>query len=191
MALYFKDIPSSIDFYRGIFLYFTPVCSPAHSKLHDLRNTVLDCNETRTHNQPLSSLTNTQSFSQTGQMTELCCEHLFLQYIWLYVYVTYVFQSESTTYIHLNVKEHLAQNRSKNLKTRTQNHLVCKQTLNHLAKLANMIRLCCEYLSVRCIWLFVLIMSSTRFRVNPHSIFTWLLRNSLLETGAKSEVAVT
>ena len=24
--------------------------------------------------QPLSSLTNTQSFSQDGQMTELCCE---------------------------------------------------------------------------------------------------------------------
>ena len=97
----------------------------------------------------------------------------------------------------LNVKELLAQSRrhiwslSDSNGIRTQNHLVCKQTLNHLAKLANMIRLCCEYLSVRCIWLFVLIMSSTRFRVNPHSIFTRLLRNSLLETGAKSEVAVT
>ena len=34
-----------------------------------------------------------------------------------------------------------------------------------------MIELCCEYLSVRCIWLYVLIMSRTRFRVNPHSIF--------------------
>ena len=33
-----------------------------------------------------------------------------------------------------------------------------------------MIELCCEYLSVRCIWLYVLIMSRTRFRVNPHSI---------------------
>ena len=33
-----------------------------------------------------------------------------------------------------------------------------------------MIELCCEYLSVRCIWLYVFIMSRTRFRVNPHSI---------------------
>ena len=33
-----------------------------------------------------------------------------------------------------------------------------------------MTELCCEYLSVRCIWLYVIIMSRTSFRVNPHSI---------------------
>ena len=33
-----------------------------------------------------------------------------------------------------------------------------------------MIELCCEYLYVRCIWLYVIIMSSTSFRVNPHTI---------------------
>ena len=33
-----------------------------------------------------------------------------------------------------------------------------------------MIELCCEYLSVRCIWLYVLIMSRTCFRANLHSI---------------------
>ena len=32
-----------------------------------------------------------------------------------------------------------------------------------------MIELCCEYLSVRCIWLNVLIMSRMHFRVNPCS----------------------
>ena len=32
--------------------------------------------------------------------------------------------------------------------------------------------------------LYVLIMSRTRFRVNLHSIFAWMSRNSLLETGA-------
>ena len=37
-------------------------------------------------------------------------------------------------------------------------------------------------------WLYVLAMSRTRFRVNPHSIVAWMTRNSLLETGAKSEV---
>ena len=41
-----------------------------------------------------------------------------------------------------------------------------------------MIELCCEYLSVRCIWLYVLIMSRTCFRVNPHSIVAWMSRNS-------------
>ena len=33
-------------------------------------------------------------------------------------------------------------------------------------------------------WLYDLIMSSTRFRVNPHFIFSWMSRNSLLESGA-------
>ena len=37
----------------------------------------------------------------------------------------------------------------------------------------NMIELCCEYLSVRSIRLYVRIMSHTRFRVNPHSIVAW------------------
>ena len=34
----------------------------------------------------------------------------------------------------------------------------------------------------------VIIMSRTRFRVNLHSIFSWILRNSLVETDAISEV---
>ena len=33
-----------------------------------------------------------------------------------------------------------------------------------------MIELCYEYLFVRCIWLYVIVMSRTRFRVNPHSL---------------------
>ena len=37
-------------------------------------------------------------------------------------------------------------------------------------------------------WLYVLAMSRTRLRVNPHSIVAWMSRNSLLEAGAKSEV---
>ena len=51
-----------------------------------------------------------------------------------------------------------------------------------------MIGLCCEYLSVRFIWLYVVIMSRTRFRVHPHPIVARMSRNSFLETGAKSEV---
>ena len=33
-----------------------------------------------------------------------------------------------------------------------------------------------------------MLMSRTRFKVNPHSIVAWISRNSLLEAGAKSEV---
>ena len=33
-----------------------------------------------------------------------------------------------------------------------------------------MIELCCEYLSARCIWLYVIIMSRRSFRVNLHSV---------------------
>ena len=36
--------------------------------------------------------------------------------------------------------------------------------------------------------LYVLAMSRTRFRVNPHSVVAWMSRNFLLEAGAKSEV---
>ena len=57
-------------------------------------------------------------------------------------HVTYAFQNESTLYSCLNVKELLARSRREIWSlsdcnwTRTQNHLVRKRTLNHLAKLA-------------------------------------------------------
>ena len=57
-------------------------------------------------------------------------------------HVKYAFQSESTLFSWLNVKELLARNRReiRSLSdcnwTRIHNHLVCKRTLKHLAKLA-------------------------------------------------------
>ena len=56
--------------------------------------------------------------------------------------VMYAFQSESELYNFFNIKEFLATNSHKIWSlsecngTKTQNHLVCKRTLNHLAKLA-------------------------------------------------------
>ena len=50
-----------------------------------------------------------------------------------------------------------------------------------------MIELCSEYLSVRCIWLYLLVMSRMRLRVNPQYTVAWMSRNSLLEAGVKSE----
>ena len=64
-------------------------------------------------------------------------------------HVTYAFQSESTLYSCLNVKEVLARNRciiwslSDCNWTRTQNHLACKWAFNHLDKL--MIE-CCNHI---------------------------------------------
>ena len=51
-----------------------------------------------------------------------------------------------------------------------------------------MIELFCEYLSVWHIWLRVLTMPYTRFIVILQSVITGMSRNSLLETGAISEV---
>ena len=42
-----------------------------------------------------------------------------------------------------------------------------------------MIELCCEYLSVWCIWRYVIIMLCTKFRVNPHSIVCLNVRELL------------
>ena len=49
-------------------------------------------------------------------------------------------------------------------------------------------RAVCEYLSVQCIWLYVIIMPRTHFRVNLSSIVTWMSRNSLLVTDTIPEV---
>ena len=46
------------------------------------------------------------------------------------------------------------------------------------------IELCCEYVTVEYILLYVLVISRTRIRVNPHSVIPWM---SLLEACAKSE----
>ena len=59
-----------------------------------------------------------------------------------FCHVKYAFQSESTLYVCLNVKEILARNRRDNWSlsdcngTQIHNHLVRKQRLNHLANLA-------------------------------------------------------
>ena len=54
-----------------------------------------------------------------------------------------------------------------------------------------MIELCCEYLSVRCIWLYNLIISRTRFRVNPHSIVAWLWRNLVFTLKCIRDMIIT
>ena len=89
-------------------------------------------------------------------------------------HVTYGFQSGSTLYICLNVKELLARNRcniwslSNCNGTRTHNHLGRKWTLNRLAKLAQSF-----YLWTKWLWVWVPL----------QSLYSWfsveILRNSL------------
>ena len=89
--------------------------------------------------EPLSSETNTQSFCQIAQMIEFWVLIFTLHLTVCSCHVTYAFQSESTRYSCLNLKELLDWSRCKigSLSdcnwTRTKNRLVRKRTLNHFA----------------------------------------------------------
>ena len=73
--------------------------------------------------------------------------------VWLFYHVTYAFQSESTLYNCVNIKELLARNRhdiwslSDNNAIRINNHLVRKRTLNHLESFGFKTH-CCHSLGV-------------------------------------------
>ena len=105
-------------------------------------------------------------------------------------HVPYKFQNESTLCSCSNVNEILSPSRreiwswSDRNWTPTHNYLVTQL----FGQTDHMIELCFELFSARSIWLYVLVMSRTHFKVNPHTILAWMLRNSLLEAGAKSDV---
>ena len=61
-------------------------------------------------------------------------------------------------------------------------------SLTNTQTFGQIILLCFECLSVRWILMYILGMSRTHFRVDPHSIFAWISRNSLLQTGTISKV---
>ena len=102
-----------------------------------------DCYWTRTHNHLVHKRTLNHLAKLANDWAVLwvliCTVHLTV----CSYHVTYAFQSESTFYSCLNVKELLARSRREIWSlsdcnwTRTRNHLVHKRTLNHLAKLAN------------------------------------------------------
>ena len=89
-----------------------------------------------------------------------------------YYQVMYAFQSESTLHSYLNVKELLAGTScdiwylSVSNEIRTHNHLVCKRTLNHLAKWLS-VRLRTKWLWVRipllslnfCFWITLVLLT--------------------------------
>ena len=92
------------------------------------------------------------------------------------------------TTVWLNVKKLLTRKRrhiwslSDSNEIRTHNQIVCKGTINHLAKLTKMIEMCCEYLSVRCVLLYVNIMSGMSFGVSPQSLICQNVKEVLAPT---------
>ena len=102
-----------------------------------------DCNETRIHNHLVRKRTLNRlaklAYGWAVLWVLICTVHLAV----CSYHVTYAFQSESTLYTCLNVKECHARNRrdtwslSDCNETRTYNHSARKRTINRLAKLAN------------------------------------------------------
>ena len=119
-------------------------------------------------------------------------------YEWSILYVIIMSRTSFRVSLHsivrLNVKEPLPRDRrhiwslSDNNVIRTQNHLVCKLTLNHLTKLAKW--LSCV-ISTYLYSAFDCMLSSCRVRVSEWTYtlqFAWMSRNSLLKEGASSDV---
>ena len=111
-------------------------------------------------------------------MIELRPEYLSVRCILLYVIIMSCtsFKVNQYSIVCLHFKEILAPSRHHILslnernEIRTHNHLVRKRKLNHVSQTGQMIELCSEYLFVRWIWLYVIVMSRKHFRVNPYSI---------------------
>ena len=139
---------------------------------------------------------NTEPFSQTGQMIELYCEYLCVGHIWLYVIIMTRtdFRLNPHSILAWMSRKFLLQRDTKFEVTATRNEPTTVYFINEQSPiklnwpndwaLLWVLILCC-------IWLYFIIMSLTCFIVNPHSIFAWTSRNSLLRAGSKSEVSLT
>ena len=95
----FYIVPSAIWFQFGLVF-----CQVNHSFKWQQRDS---------NPQPLSSYTNIQPFSQTGQMIELCCDYLCVWCIWLYVIIMscMILRVNLHSIVCLNVKKLLAWSR--------------------------------------------------------------------------------
>ena len=142
--------------------------------------------------EPLILSTNNQPFHQTHQMIEQCCEIFSVWWIWLHAFTMSRknFTVNPHSIVCLNVKELLVRSRhhiwnlGKNNETSTQTHLICKRTLNHLAKLAKWLR---NVVTTYVYSVFDCILFSSHVRVleSTHTLyFAWMWRNSLLVAGS-------
>ena len=150
-----------------------------------------DCNGTRTHNNlvrkrtlnHLAKLAKWLSFAvSTYLYGRFDCMFLSCQVrVWEWIHTLQLPECQGTPcskqapYLKINWMQRDSNPSPLSWKTNTQ----------PFGQTGQMIELCCEYLPVRCIWLYVFI------RVNPHSTVAWMPRNSLLERDAISEDEVT
>ena len=103
-----------------------------------------DCNWARTHNLLVRKTTLNQFSKFTKWLRYVLSTYLYGAFdcMFLWSHVTYTFQSESTHYSCLNVKELLGRTRREMWSLsdcnwcRNQNHLVRKRTLNYLVQQA-------------------------------------------------------
>ena len=101
-----------------------------------------DCNWTRTYNHLVHKRTLHDLPKLAKWLSWVVSTYLYVTFDRMFLSCQYAFQSKFTLYSCLNVKELLAQNKcntwslSDSNRIGTQNHLVHKQILNHLAKLA-------------------------------------------------------
>ena len=157
--------------------------------LHKTQTNLSDCKGTRTNNHLVRKQMLTHLAKQKKRLSWVVSTYLYGAFDYMLL-SCHVRMSEwiHTPYLP-ECQELLPRNRRNIWRlndcngTRIHNHLVSKWTrCSH-----QMIGLSFEYLSLQCIWLYFITMSRTHFRVNPRSIFVWMSRNSLLETGAISE----
>ena len=103
----------------------------------------------------------------------------------------HAFQNESTIYSCLNVKELVDQIRrhiwhlSNNNRIRTHNHLVHKQTLNHLAKLTSLAKWLSVHLRTKWLWVRIRLGSLIFSTFSAVYWFPWNFRLSETTDGLK------
>ena len=114
----------------------------------------------------------------------ICKEHLNLCYYGF----TYEFYSESTPHLLPERQGSPCLKQASYLKFKWERYDLNPQPLSSLTNTQPfsqtdwMIKLCCEYLSARCIWLEVIIMSQMSFRVNPQSVVCLSVKELLDES---------
>ena len=102
-----------------------------------------------------------------------------------YYHVTYDFESDYTVYSLAECQGTPCSKEARYLNLKWEQGEPNPQLLSMLrntkpfSETGQMIELCYEYLPVRCIWLYILILWGTNLRVNPHSI-VWMNVKELL-----------
>ena len=158
----------------------------AQSRLHIW--SLSDCNGIRTHNHFVRKRTLNHLANWPNDWAVLwvliCTVYLTV----CYYHVMYEFQGESTLYNLPECQGTPCSKQAPYLKFKwqqrdsNQHPLSSKTNTQPFSEIGQMIELFSEYLSLRCIWLCVIIMSRTSFRVNLHPIVCLNVKKRLVQS---------